>query len=165
MNRESNQITGANAGGASRLQIRAVRAARIAQFLRSPAMRIALSIIVSAVLLAVAVGCGERRAEQPVVPQGFKTSLLDILACPENLTPLHLATQREIDAVRERIRAGTLQYWSGTTVTDTFDGLLIRADGKIAYTIQRGVPVMLIEKALVLDDTVGKPHPDAHRKK
>ena len=127
-------------------------------------MRTVLSVIAVAVLL-IAAGCGRQRVEQPVVPQGFKTSLLDILACPENLTPLHLATQREIDSVRDRIRAGTVQYWSSTTVTDTFDGLLVRADGKIAYTIQRGVPVMLIERALVLDSTVGKPDPDAHRKK
>jgi uncharacterized protein YbaR (Trm112 family) len=128
-------------------------------------MRIALSIVISAALLLIAAGCEELPAEQPVVPQGFKTSLLDILACPENLTPLHLATQREIDSVRGRIRAGTLQYWSGTTATDTFDGLLIRSDGKIGYVIQQGVPVMLIERALVLDSTVGKPNPDAHRKK
>ena len=88
-----------------------------------------------------------------------------MLACPENLTRLHLATQREVDEVCERICAGTLKEWSGTTATDTFDGLLIRADGKIAYTIQRGVPVMLVQKALVLDETVGKPAPNAHRKK
>jgi uncharacterized protein len=127
-------------------------------------MRIALSVIAIAVLL-VAAGCGQQRTEQPVVQQELKRSLLEILACPENLTPLHLATQREIDSIRDRIRAGTVQYWSGATVTDTFDGLLIRADGKIAYTVQRGVPVMLIERALVLDSTVGKPDPDAHRKK
>jgi uncharacterized protein YbaR (Trm112 family) len=129
-------------------------------------MRITLSIIVAvAVLLLTTVGCGDRGAERPVLPQGFKTSLLDILVCPEDLTPLHLATQREIDSTRERIRAGTVRYWSGATVTEVFDGLLIRADGKIAYMIQRGVPIMLIDKAVVLDDTVGKPNPDAHRKK
>jgi len=128
-------------------------------------MRGNLFAIISAVLLTFLTGCGRSRPEQPVVPPGFNTSLLDILACPENLTRLHLATQREMDAVRERIRAGTLKEWSGTPVTNTFDGLLIRADGKIAYTIQRGVPVMLIDRALVLDETVGKPAPDAHRKK
>ena len=35
----------------------------------------------------------------------------------------------------------------------------------VIRTIQRGVPIMLIDKAVVLDDTVGKPNPDAHRKK
>lgn len=120
---------------------------------------------IAVVLLIVAVGCREQAAEQAVVPQGFKTSLLDILACPENLTPLHLATQREMDLIRERIRASTLRHWGGMSVTDSFDGLLIRSDGKIAYMVQRGVPVMLVDRAVVLDDTVGKPNPDAHRKK
>ena len=64
--------------------------------------------IIAVVLLISTVGCREQAAEQAVVPQGFKTSLLDILACPENLTPLHLASQREMDLIRERIRASTL---------------------------------------------------------
>ena len=126
-------------------------------------MRIELWTIAIAVLLITA-GCGQERAEQPFVPQGFERSLLDVLACPENLTPLHLATQREIDSIRDRIRDGRVQHWDGTTVTDSFDGLLIRADGKIAYMVQQGVPVMLIERALVLDSAVGKPAPDAHRR-
>jgi len=50
-------------------------------------------------------------------------------------------------------------------VTDSFAGMLIRADERIAYMIQDGIPIMLIEKALMLDPSVGPPNPEKYRKK
>ena len=119
-------------------------------------------------LLAMALmlsGCGDGNADKPVTPQGFDTSLLDVLACPENLTPLRLATRSELESVRQRITSGVVKHWDATPVVESFDALLIRADGKIAYAIQKNVPVMLIDKALVLDESVGKPQPDKYRKR
>ena len=100
------------------------------------------------------------KTDAAVVPQGFDQGLLEILRCPENLTALRLATQRELDAVNERIEAGTMKSWGGKAVKEPVAALLIRADGKIGYRFQGSIPVMIIEEALVLDETVGKPAPD-----
>ncbi len=89
--------------------------------------------------------------------------MLDILACPENLTSVRFATRKEIDSARQRITAGSVKHWDATPITEAFDALLIRADGKIAYAFQGNVPVMLIDKAFVLDESVGKPQPDKYR--
>lgn len=125
-------------------------------------MRTVPLLVATALILS---GCGHSGADKPVVPGGFDTSLLEILACPENLTSVHFATQRELESVRQRTAAGTVKHWDATPVTEKFDALLIRADGKIAYAVQGKVPVMLIDKAFVLDESVGKPQPDKYRKR
>ena len=100
----------------------------------------------------------------PVVPDGFGPEFLEILRCPENLTVVRLATRKELDATNERIKAGKLKNWGGKAVTKPVEAMLIRADDKIGYPFEGAVPVMLIEEALVLDETVGKPDPDKYRK-
>lgn len=97
-------------------------------------------------------------------PLGFDQRLLDILRCPENLTALHLATNRELDDLNERIRAGKLKTWDGKPVTEPVEALLIRADGKVGYRFQGRKPILILEEAIVLDESVGKPDPDKYRK-
>jgi uncharacterized protein YbaR (Trm112 family) len=126
-------------------------------------------------LFVLVLGCG--RAPQPpagapesaansaaVVPDGFDQGLLGVLRCPESLTAVRLATRKELDATNERIKTGKLKDWAGKTVTRPVGAMLIRADGKIAYRFADAIPVMVIEEALVLDEAVGEPHPDRHRK-
>jgi len=53
------------------------------------------------VALSVLVSCKSGRvAAAPVVPKGFDTSLLQVLACPEDLSKLRLATGTELEDVR-----------------------------------------------------------------
>ena len=99
-----------------------------------------------------------------VTPPGFDKDLLDILRCPENLTPVRLATQREVAATNERIKTGDLKTWGGNVIKDPIQAMLIRADGKIGYRFEDHAPVMIIEDALVLDEAVGRPEPDKYRK-
>lgn len=112
-------------------------------------------------------GCGRRvPATDPViVPPRFNRQLLDILVCPDNLTPLHLARRSEIEAANARIAAGILKRWNGTPAKTPVEALLVRADGKIAYEIRDGAAIMLIDQALVLDDSVGPPDPARSRRK
>jgi uncharacterized protein YbaR (Trm112 family) len=99
-----------------------------------------------------------------VVPDGFDQRILDILRCPENLTVLRLATRNKLDSTNERIKSKMLKNWGDETVTKPVTAMLIRADEKIGYRFEGPAPVMIIEEALVLDKTVGKPDPDKHRK-
>jgi len=117
-----------------------------------------------AVAALLAIHChSERPAEPGYAPPGFDVQLLEILACPENLTGVRLATRTELNAIDARIRAGTLRQWDGTPRHAPVAAALIREDNRIAYEIREGVPIMLIERALVLDETVGRPDPDKHR--
>ncbi len=102
-------------------------------------------------------------ADAAVAPEGFDTSMVSILACPENLTPVRLATDAEIGTINARIAAGQLKDRAGATVRNPIDAALIREDSRIAYRFDGSVPVMVIEQGLVLDDSVGPPAPDSYR--
>jgi uncharacterized protein YbaR (Trm112 family) len=98
-----------------------------------------------------------------VVPRNFDVKLLEVLACPENLTPVRLARRSEIDGVNRRISAGNQRRWGGAPVTTSIDALLVREDNRIGYEVRNGLPVMLIDQALVLDAAVGQPDPKRSR--
>jgi uncharacterized protein YbaR (Trm112 family) len=76
--------------------------------------------------------------------------LLEILACPEDKTPVRLATAAEVDALNARIRAGGVKNRAGEAV-EAIDGGLIREDGRYLYAIRDEIPIMLIDEAIPLD--------------
>jgi len=76
--------------------------------------------------------------------------LLEILACPENKTPVHLATPDEVDALNARIRAGGVRNRGGDPAEE-IDAGLIREDGQFLYAIRDEIPIMLIDEAIPLE--------------
>ena len=76
--------------------------------------------------------------------------LLAILRCPESLQPLRLAEDSEVQRLLSQARQGTLQNLAGAKVEADFEALLIREDGKRAYLVRDGIPVMLIDEAVAL---------------
>ena len=77
--------------------------------------------------------------------------LLDILACPENKTPVRLADQALIDDLNRRIEAGEIKNRGGKAVEKKIDGGLIREDGAYLYPIEDDIPIMLIDEAIPLE--------------
>ena len=77
--------------------------------------------------------------------------LLDILACPEDKTPIKLAEASLIEEINRRIEAGSLKNRAGNAVEKKIDGGLIREDGKYLYPIEDEIPIMLIDEAISLD--------------
>ena len=77
--------------------------------------------------------------------------LLEILACPEDKTPVRLADTAEVEALNARIAAGGVTNRGGDPVKDAVDGGLIREDGKYLYAIRDEIPVMLIDEAIPLN--------------
>ena len=77
--------------------------------------------------------------------------LLDILACPENKTPVSMAEQTIIDQLNEQIANGKITNRGGKIVENSLDGGLIREDKKFLYPIDDGIPIMLIDEAISLD--------------
>ena len=76
--------------------------------------------------------------------------LLAILRCPESLQPVRLAQDSLFQRLQEQAHQGTLQNLQGGKIGPDFEALLVREDGKRAYLIRDGIPVMLIDEAVVL---------------
>ena len=76
--------------------------------------------------------------------------LLAILRCPESLQPLKLAEEATVQRLAQQARQGALRNLSGSKVEADFEALLIREDGKRAYLVRDGIPVMLIDEAVAL---------------
>jgi uncharacterized protein YbaR (Trm112 family) len=76
--------------------------------------------------------------------------LLAILRCPESLQPVRLRQDSLLQHHQEQARQGTLKNLQGGKVEPDFEALLVREDGKRAYLVRDGIPVMLVDEALAL---------------
>ena len=76
--------------------------------------------------------------------------LLEILVCPDDLTPVRLATDAELSALNAKIGAGQVKTRGGQAVTAPVKEGLVRADGKYLYVVDDDIPVMLIDEAIAL---------------
>lgn len=81
----------------------------------------------------------------------IEQELLEILACPENKTPVRPADEGQLAALNERIRGGEVQNRGGDPVTEPLEAGLVREDGKYLYPIRDEIPIMLIDEAIPLD--------------
>jgi len=77
--------------------------------------------------------------------------LLKILVCPENKTPVTLASEALMEQINGAIEAGTLKNRGGEKVDERADGGLVREDRQYCYLIRDDIPIMLIDEAIPLD--------------
>ena len=77
--------------------------------------------------------------------------LLNILACPENKTPVKLANQPLIDTINSAIAKGEVKNRGGKKVEQPIDGGLVREDRVFLYPIQDAIPIMLIDEAIPIE--------------
>jgi uncharacterized protein YbaR (Trm112 family) len=78
--------------------------------------------------------------------------LLEILVCPDDRTPLTLADEPLVARLNRLVGAGELKNKAGETVERPLEGGLLRADGAAVYPIIDGIPILLIDEAIPLDD-------------
>ena len=73
--------------------------------------------------------------------------LLDILVCPATRQPLSVLEKRGLEALNAGISAGQVSRSDGTPESMPLREALITRDRKLAYRIDDGIPVMLIDEA------------------
>ena len=76
--------------------------------------------------------------------------LVEILACPENKSPVRPAEPAVIEQINKAIEAGTLKNRGGQTINEKIDAGLLREDGKWLYPVRDEIPIMLVEEAIAL---------------
>ena len=74
--------------------------------------------------------------------------LLDILACPATRQPLSLLESRGLDALNEAIMGGDIRRIDGTAQAEPLHEALVTRDRKLAYRIDDGIPVLLVEEGI-----------------
>jgi uncharacterized protein YbaR (Trm112 family) len=77
--------------------------------------------------------------------------LLAILCCPETKQSVTLADSVLVEKLNTEVTRGRLKNKGMKVVSEQMDGGLIRADQKILYPIKEGIPVMLMEEGIPLN--------------
>ncbi len=81
--------------------------------------------------------------------------ILEVLVCPEDHSPLSLAGEDLLERLNAAIAAAAVENREGTKVETALHGGLVRQDGKRLYPIVDGIPVLLVEEAISLEQIDG----------
>ena len=76
--------------------------------------------------------------------------LLDLLACPTTRQPLRPIDGRTLHDLNAAIAGGGVVRGDGSAQTSPLDAALVTADGRLAYRVDDGIPVLLAEESLDL---------------
>ena len=81
--------------------------------------------------------------------------LLEIMCCPVTRVPVEVMSGAVLEKLNERIAASKLVNRGGTVLTETLEDALVTRDGKLAYPIRDGIPVLLEDHGIVLTQLEG----------
>ncbi len=76
--------------------------------------------------------------------------LLDIICCPVTRLPLEVMSAETLRALNRRIEQSKLVGRDGTVLTEPLSEALVTRDGKLAYPVHDGIPVLLEDSGIVL---------------
>lgn len=77
--------------------------------------------------------------------------LLDILVCPESKQSLREVDTDLLARVNAAIEAGSVANRGGDAVQKPLETALVRDDGSVLYPVRDGIPVMLLDEAILID--------------
>jgi len=76
---------------------------------------------------------------------------LAFIRCPEDRSELTVADTALLDRINNAIRGGRLRNRSGRTLDEMLDGALLRIDREAFYPVIHGIPLLLQDEAVDLD--------------
>lgn len=79
----------------------------------------------------------------------FDTALLDILCCPVTRLPLERLPVGRLERLNALIDEGKIRNRAGAPVEPLQEALVTR-DGKLAYPVRDGIPVLLEDEGIEL---------------
>jgi uncharacterized protein YbaR (Trm112 family) len=77
--------------------------------------------------------------------------LIKILVCPETRLSLKLANQELLTKVNSAATNAGLQNITGAKITNPFEALLVREDGKVVYPVRDGIPLLLTGEGISIE--------------
>ena len=80
----------------------------------------------------------------------INADLLDIICCPATRLPLGVMPAEQVQTLNRRIEEGTLVGRGGEKLTEPLTEALVTRDGKLAYPVRDGIPVLLEDSGIVL---------------
>lgn len=78
------------------------------------------------------------------------SSLLDIICCPVTHLPLAPMPQAQLEDLNRLIAESKIKSREDTVLTETLAAALVTRDGKLAYPICDGIPVLIEEHGILL---------------
>ena len=77
--------------------------------------------------------------------------MLDILVCPESKQAVFLADRALVESLNAAIGEGTVVTRGGDAVDESIEEGLVREDRAFLYRVRDGIPIMLIDEAISLE--------------
>ncbi len=76
--------------------------------------------------------------------------LLDIICCPATHLPLELLDAARLSRLNDAVAAGSLRNQAGQAVGGSLAEALVTRDGRFAYPIRDGIPILLDDECIDL---------------
>ncbi|HEU4617631.1 MAG TPA: Trm112 family protein [Gammaproteobacteria bacterium] len=80
----------------------------------------------------------------------FDSALLDILCCPVTRLPLERMPVSRLERLNALVGERKIKNRGGATVEQALEEALVTRDGKLAYPVRDGIPVLLEDEGIEL---------------